>query len=158
MTYQYLKVIHILGVVLFFGAGLASATTKMRADLTGDPRTIAFALRQIVWADWLFTVPSAVILPVTGLWMAHLLGIPWTRGWVGAGLSLYVFAGVCWLPAVFLQLKMKGAAEIALRDDTPLSEDYHRWTRWWLVLGAPAFVASVGAIYIMVTKQVSFVG
>lgn len=154
MTYFYLKVAHVLAMSLFLGAGIASALTKIRADRTGDPRVILFAQNHIVLADWLFTVPSGIALPVTGFWMVHLLGLPWLGSWVGASLLLYATAGLAWLPAAYLQIKMRGAAAHAVETSTPLPDAYHRWNRIWFLLGIPAFVAAMLTVYVMVTKHV----
>ncbi len=152
MTYIALKVLHIVAVTLFFGAGLASVVLKLQADRSGDLRNVVFAHRAVVFADWVFTIPSGVLLPLTGAGMVWLFKWPWTSGWVATGIVLYVVAGVTWLPAWFLQFKMLRVAEAALRDGAPLPPEYHRWTRIWAALGFPAFLASVGAMWMMVGK------
>ena len=138
---------------MFLGSGVAIAVVKLRADRTRDPATIAFALRHVVWADWVFTVPSGVILPLTGIWMVSLAGWPWRQGWVAWGLGLYAVAGVCWLPAAALQLRMRAAAVRAAEAGEALPSDYWRWTRAWLWLGAPAFVAAALTLWVMVMKR-----
>ncbi|MFZ5478606.1 MAG: DUF2269 family protein [Myxococcota bacterium] len=152
MLYAALKTAHVLAVTLFFGAGLASVLLKLHADRSGDPRAIAFAHRAVVLADWVFTIPSGILLPLTGYWMVAIAGYDWRSGWVGWGLVLYVVAGVSWLPAWGLQFRMRDAAERAARTGEPLPAEYHRWTRIWALLGIPAFVAAVGAVWVMVAK------
>lgn len=152
MIYALLKTLHILSATLFLGAGLASVFYKLRADREGDLKAIVFAHRNVVLADWIFTIPSGVLLPVSGIGMAHMAGYPLFEGWIGWGFTLYVIAGVCWLPAFFLQFKMRDAAEAALRDNTPLPPEFYRWTRIWAGLGVPAFFAAVGAILMMTAK------
>lgn len=156
MLYQILKSIHVIGATMFFGAGMASAFYKFRADQSGKIEDIVFAQKNIVLADWLFTVPSGVIMPVTGIWMALLFNYSLTSGWVFWGILLYVIAGLCWLPAAWLQIRMRDVAITALNEQSALPPEYHRWARIWLILGFPAFLASVWAIYIMVTKQAPF--
>ena len=154
MLYFYIKIAHILSMSLFFGAGLGSALVKIRADRTRDPAVVGFAMRHIVWADWLFTVPSGVALPVTGLWLCLLTGIPWTHGWVAWGIGLYALAGACWLPAAWLQIRMRKCVEQSVRKGRDLPPEYWRWTRIWFGLGVPAFLATMAAIYVMVLKPV----
>ena len=153
MLYLLLKTLHVFAATLFFGTGLGSAFFKFRADQSGKIEDIVFAQKNIVLADWLFTVPSGVLLPLTGFWMVWLLNLPLTTPWILAGFVLYAFAGLCWLPAAWMQIKMRDAAILAQQDQTALPESYHRWTRWWLILGFPAFVAAVWTIYIMVSKR-----
>ena len=157
MIYAWLKAVHVIAATFFFGAGLALALTKWRADRTGDLRVMAFAMRHIVWADWLFTLPSGLVLPITGIWMASLVGLPWTSGWVGLGILLYAIAGLTWLPAAFLQLRMRAMVEAALRTGAPLDPVYARYSRTWALLGVPAFLAAVFTVFLMVMKRVPFV-
>ncbi len=150
MTYLHYKIVHILGMALFFGAGLGTALVKVNADRTRDPKTIAFAMRHVVLADWLFTVPSGLIMPITGLMMT---GWTWEQPWIRWGIGLYATAGLLWLPAAFMQLRMRTLAVQAEKEGTPLPAAYWRLTRIWLALGAPAFVAAMLTVYVMVVKQ-----
>lgn len=152
MLYAALKTVHVLAVTLFFGAGLASVLVKLHADRTGDARALAFAHRTVVLADWVFTIPSGVLLPLTGFWMVWIADLEWRGGWVAVGTALYAIAGLCWVPAWVLQFRMRDAAEEAARTGRPLPPEFARWTRIWAALGAPAFVAAVGAVYVMVAK------
>ncbi len=69
-------------------------------------------------------------------------------------LILYVFAGICWLPVVYLQIQMKKMAEQAVLTKTQLPLRYHRYARWWFWLGVPAFLAITVVIFMMVFRQV----
>ena len=151
-----LKTVHILAAMLFFGTGLGSVFYKLRADTSGNLEIVAWCQRSIVLADWLFTVPSAVVLPVTGLWMALARGIPITSGWILWGLTGYVLAGVTWLPAAFLQIRMRDLADEALRSGEPLSPKFHTYRRIWLALGFPSFLAAMTVIYVMVFRNAAF--
>ncbi|MBI2568862.1 MAG: DUF2269 domain-containing protein [Candidatus Schekmanbacteria bacterium] len=152
--YIYLKVLHVIAATMFFGTGLGSAFYKLRADLSGKTEDIVFAQKNIVLADWLFTVPSGVVLPVTGLWMAELAGFPIASGWMFWGLILYGVAGACWLPAAVLQIRMRDEAIRAFAERRPLAGRYVTWSRIWLLLGIPAFAAAVITIFLMVAKAV----
>ncbi len=153
MSYFYYKIAHLVGMALFFGAGAGTAFLKLNADRSKDPKVIAFAMRHVVLADWLFTVPSGLIMPFTGLMMT---GWTWEQEWIQWGLGLYIVAGAFWLPAAFMQIKMRRLADEAVAQNTPMPEAYWRLTRWWAALGAPAFVAAALTIYIMVTKRTPF--
>ncbi|MCP5044240.1 MAG: DUF2269 family protein, partial [bacterium] len=60
MLYVLLKVAHIIAMAFFLGAGAASAVLKLRADRSGDLQSMKFVAGHIVWADWLFTIPSGI--------------------------------------------------------------------------------------------------
>ena len=60
--------------------------------------------------------------------------------------------GAGWLPVVWLQLRMHGMAEAALRDGAPLPALYRRYANWWFALGWPAFAGVVAIFALMVVK------
>lgn len=154
MTYTSLKTLHLLSMVLLFGTGLGSAFYKWMADRSGHLGHIAVTNRHVVLADWIFTTPTVVLQPLTGLWMVHLLGLPLSTPWIAASLGLYLLAGACWLPVVWLQIRMLRLAETAVARQQALPPSYWRMARWWFWLGVPAFVAMVLVVALMVAKHV----
>jgi uncharacterized membrane protein len=153
MSYATLKTLHILSMVLLFGTGLGSAYYKWMADRTGDVAHIAATNRQVVLADWIFTTPTVIFQPISGLWLAQLAGWPPATPWIAASLALYVLAGACWLPVVWLQIRMRRIAEAAAAGGTPLPGSYWRLARLWFWLGVPAFSAMIGVVALMVFKS-----
>ncbi len=154
MIYLTLKWLHILSAIVLFGTGLGSAFYKFMTDRRGDIASIAMVNRTVVQADWLFTTPTIIIQPLTGLAMLHLLGIPLLTPWVFYSLLLYGLAGVCWLPVVWLQIQMRDLAHTAQQQHTPLPPLYHTYARIWFWLGVPAFMAMIIVIALMVFKPV----
>ena len=152
MLYLSLKYLHILSMVLLFGTGLGSAFYKWMADRSGNLAHIAVVNRHVVLADWIFTTPTVIFQPLSGWWMVYLLGLPLATPWIALSLGLYVFAGLCWLPVVWLQIRMRNLADAALMAQTPLPAEYWRYARVWFWLGVPAFVAMVGVVFLMVFK------
>jgi uncharacterized membrane protein len=144
--------IHILSGTLLFGTGLGTAFHGWMPHRSGDLRTIAVATRSVVLADWLFTAPAVIVQPATGAWLAWLAELPLDTGWIALSLGLYALTGACWLPVVWLQIRMHRLAADALRRQSDLPQCYHRHARYWFVLGWPAFVAVVAIFYLMVIK------
>src|SRR4026209_2216637 len=99
---------------------------------SGDVRAIAIVSRRVVWADWLFTTPTAIIQPVTGLYLAHLAGMPLTLSWIAWSIALFVFAGACWLPVVWIQVRMARIAEKAVQEKTVLPLLFWRYHAIWI--------------------------
>ncbi len=152
MEYPLIKALHILSSILLFGTGLGSAFYKWMADRSGDVRHIAMTNRHVVLADWLFTTPTVVLQPLSGLWLAHLLGLPLTTPWLALSLALYLLAGACWLPVLALQIRMRGMAEQARDTGQPLPAQYWRDAQLWFWLGWPAFTSMVVIVALMVFK------
>lgn len=154
MTYAILKTLHILSMVLLFGTGLGSAFYKWMADRSGNVAHIAVTNRHVVLADWVFTTPTVIFQPVSGLWMVYLLDMPLTTPWIAASLFLFVLAGICWLPVVWLQIRMRNIASDAAAQGAPLPDIYWRMTRSWFWLGVPAFTSMVLVVALMVFKHI----
>lgn len=158
MTYTVLKTLHILSMVLLFGTGLGSAFYKWMADRSGNVAHIAITNRHVVLADWIFTTPTVIFQPVSGLWMVYLLDLPLATPWVSASLFLFILAGMCWLPVVWLQIRMEKIAAEAVSRGTELPAIYWRMARRWFWLGVPAFTSMVLVVALMVFKHVPGAG
>jgi uncharacterized membrane protein len=154
MIYTTLKTLHILSMVLLFGTGLGSAFYKWMADKSGNVSHIAVTNRHVVLADWLFTTPTMIFQPVSGLWMVLLAGWPLAAPWLAVSLGLYLLAGACWLPVVWLQIRMRDVAAAAVARNAPLPAAYWRMARWWFWLGVPAFTSMVLSVTLMVFKHI----
>ncbi len=153
MTYTALKTMHILSMVLLFGTGLGSAFYKWMADRSGIVTHIATTNRHVVLADWIFTTPTVIFQPVSGLLMVSLLGIPLTTPWIIVSLLLYALAGICWLPVVWLQIRMQKISAEAASHGCQLPGTYWQMARWWFWLGVPAFISMVLVVVLMVYKH-----
>lgn len=147
-----LKALHVLSATIFFGAGLMSAFWKFRGDLSGDVRVVAWAQRQVVLADWIFSVPSAVISPLTGLALVELYGLPWSTPWVVISIAGFAAAALLWLPAAWIQLELRRLTAECVRSGESLPQRFRTLNRVWLALGVPAFAATVVVIYAMTAK------
>ncbi len=153
MTYITLKTLHILSMVLLFGTGLGSAFYKWMADRSGNVTHIAITNRHVVLADWIFTTPTVIFQPLSGLLMMSLLGLPLTTPWIIVSLLLYALAGTCWLPVVWLQIRMQKISAEAASRGCQLPEIYWKMARWWFWLGVPAFISMVLVVALMVYKH-----
>lgn len=152
MEYLTIKLIHIASSTLLFGTGLGSAFYKWMADRSGNIHSMMHTNRTVVTADWWFTTPTVIIQPLTGLWLIHIMGIPLTQPWVVAATVLYVIAGGCWLPVVWLQICMRDLCADAVRQKRPVDARYTRYARIWFWLGIPAFTAMIVVYFLMVFK------
>ncbi|MEJ2403956.1 MAG: DUF2269 domain-containing protein [Candidatus Thiodiazotropha sp.] len=150
--YLLVKWIHILSATLLFGTGLGSAFYKWLTDRSGDIHAIAVTNRLVVIADWLITTPTVLIQPISGLWLLHLMDISLNQGWVILTIILYVIAGICWLPVVWLQIRMRDMAQEACQRNIKLEGQYQHLADIWFMLGVPAFTAMVVIYFLMVFK------
>ncbi|HVE89962.1 MAG TPA: DUF2269 domain-containing protein [Burkholderiaceae bacterium] len=153
MEYQIWKWLHILSSTLLFGTGLGTAFFMFFTNRSGDVRAIAVVSHYVVIADWLFTATTVVFQPLSGLMMMHLAGIPLTARWIWVSFALYFVAGACWLPVVWIQMKLRNLAREAVATNAAtLPSQYWNYERIWVLLGIPAFVSLVIVFYLMVAK------
>ncbi len=152
MEFLLVKWIHILSSTILFGTGLGSAFYMFMANRRGEIHGMFFATRQVVIADWIFTTPSGIIQLVSGIWLAHLAGYSMSEGWIQWALLLYCFAGACWVPVVWIQIKMRDMVKVSVETGDELDQKYWKLDRLWIGLGTAAFPAVVVIFYLMVFK------
>jgi uncharacterized membrane protein len=151
-TYLILKWLHILSSVLLVGTGFGSAFYLYFTNRTRNVQAIAEVARLVVRADFWFTSPAVIVQPATGLAMVWMAGYSLTQTWLAWTIGLYVLAGICWLPVVWLQVRMAKMASVAALDNASLPDDYWRYARYWEWLGYPAFIAMLVVYGLMVFK------
>lgn len=152
MEYLVAKWLHVLSSTVLFGTGLGSAYYMFFASRTRDARVAAAVVRHVVRADWWFTATTIVFQPLSGAWLIHLAGYPWTSRWIVWSVLLYLLAGACWLPVVWMQIRMRDMATDADLRGAPLPPRYSHYLRWWVSLGVVAFLALVAVFWLMVAK------
>jgi uncharacterized membrane protein len=152
MGYLVLKYIHLLSATILFGTGIGTAFFMLMAYLSRDIHTIKKTCRHVVIADWVFTTPAVIIQPLSGILLMNLLHYSYNSLWFAIIIGLYLFAGMCWLPVVFIQYRFRQLAA-QLQDNQPLPAPFHRLMMWWITLGCFAFGALLVVYWLMVTKQ-----
>jgi uncharacterized membrane protein len=152
MTYLLIKWLHVLSSTVLFGTGIGSAFYLLAASVQRDARVIAAVARYVVIADWLFTATTVILQPLSGGLMMHLAGLPLRTPWLLWSIVLYAVAVACWLPVVWLQMRMRDLAREATERQAALPAGYWRAFRYWVALGVPAFLAFLAVFYLMVVK------
>lgn len=154
MVYLWLKLIHIISATILFGTGLGTAFFMFCAHLTRSTETIAKTTRTVILADWIFTTPAVLIQPLTGFWMIALGYFPIQANWLIITYFLYIIIGSCWIPVVYLQIKMNALAQEALKNKQDImdNQQYRKYFKLWFVLGWPAFIMVLIIFYLMVLK------
>jgi uncharacterized membrane protein len=147
-----LKLIHVLGAAVLFGTGLGIAFFMWMAHRSRDPAAIAHTAQIVVVADALFTAGAVIVQPVSGALLAWALGYSVEDSWIVVSLVLYVLVGLCWLPVVGIQIKLRNLARAATAQKEELSPRYHRLFRVWFALGWPAFIGVIAIFALMIWK------
>lgn len=150
--YLAIKFVHIISSTVLFGTGLGIAFFMFRSRFTDDLQHRYYAASNTVMADYLFTMPAVIVQPLTGAWLVWKSGYNWSDSWLVWTYVLYLLAGACWLPVVWIQYQLKTLASDALLKGTELPDRYYRLFRNWVLLGWPAFASLILVFFLMVFK------
>ncbi len=148
----WLRLAHVLGAVVLMGTGAGIAFFMVIAQRAQDPRLIAHVAGIVVLADTVFTATAAIAQPITGVLLAWSLGWSLWESWIVVGIGLYLFVGACWLPVVWIQIRLRDMARLAAEQNRPLPQDYHRLYRIWFAFGWPAFTAMIAIFWVMLAR------
>ena len=159
-AYGLWKTMHVLSATILMGTGIGIAFFcwfGSRAALrNNDIGTLRIILRFTVLADAVFTAPAVVLQFVSGAVLLNLAGWSWLSPWSLTVLGLFVFVGLCWLPVVWIQIRLKQLA-VAAPSVAALSNAFARMFRVWVLLGIPAFASVVLILFMMVNKPLPVV-
>ncbi len=150
--YLWIKTFHVISAAVLLGTGFGSAFVKLRVDRVGDLPAIVFASKTVVLVDWIFTAPAVVLQLATGLAMVWLGSYALTEAWLVLAMAFFVLTGLCWLPAVYIQLRCRDLAVQASREGAAVPLEYRRLSRIWFWLGVVGFTSVWILVGLMVMK------
>lgn len=150
--YPLIKVIHIISSTVLFGGGMLIAFFMWWANQFGSLADKYSATKIVVIADLLFTSPAVIIQPISGFLLIKILGFDLFAPWLVSSYLLYIFVGLCWLPVVAIQIRLRNLLKHAVNTLEPLPASYLPLYRLWVFLGCLAFPAMIAIFWLMVTK------
>jgi uncharacterized membrane protein len=152
--YPVIKTLHVISSTVLFGTGLGIAFFMFCSRYAKNVHERYYATKFTVLADYVFTAPAVVLQPLTGVWLIlnggydpHALWLSWTY-------ALYVLAGMCWLPVVWIQIQLRRILAECAATGAEIPAQYHKLFRIWFYLGWPAFISLVVIFFLMVAKPV----
>lgn len=151
MEYLVLKWIHVISSTVLFGTGVGLAFFYFAAHKMKDLSAIKFATRMVVLGDLIFTTPSGFIQIISGTLLIYQAGWTLDATWLWVAIVLFSFAGVCWLPVVWIQIKMHNMARDAV-ELSQLPTIYWRYFKQWVLLGSLAFPALLAVFWLMIAR------
>ena len=145
--YLWLRFFHILGATLILGTGLGTVFFMLRAYSSRNVEAMKVTTRSVVLADWIFTTPAIVAQFVSGVWLTSKLGSSYGSAWFVAVIGIFALVGLCWLPVVFIQIRIR---DIIAKGGS--LDDCGGLMKIWMGLGIPAFLGVLLLIYLMLSK------
>jgi uncharacterized membrane protein len=152
---KMLLFLHVVGAVLLLGNIVTAAFWKVRAEQTGNPALIHHAVKNVMLADYVFTIPGLVLLIVSGGLMAERAGYDWAGfNWLTLSLLLFVLTGVLWLGVLLpLQRRLIRLSARAM-ESGKVDRTFRRLSRLWDGVGTVATLLPVAILYLMIAKGV----
>lgn len=154
MDYSYLKLIHLLAVMLFMGNIITGLFWMHIAFKTNDLKIISHSITGVIKSDRLFTIPGVIIITAAGLLSAIYGQLPILRtGWIFYSILLFTASGIAFMWKVVPLQKRLQQASIAMStasqpDFESLKKTYRVWEYWGLF----ALITPLFAFAMMVLK------
>lgn len=149
--YLILKLIHILAAVVVTGTGAGIAFFMFMANRSNNPQAIYITAKHVILGDWIFTTPAVITQIITGILLMNTQGYSFSAPWFYWVVGLFVFIGICWLPVLRIQYKLRELAKISV-DSNLVTPEFKSQMKTWTLLGIPAFTAIIGIFWLMVFK------
>ena len=150
--YFVVKYLHVLGAIIILGTGIGIAFFMLMAHMSRDAAFIARTAAVVVIADMLFTLSAVIAQPITGGILMSLSSTNLAEGWLATSLALYAVAGLFWVPVIFMQIRMRDLARLAVEKSQPLPPRYFALFRRWFLFGIPGFGSVMIILYLMIAK------
>jgi uncharacterized membrane protein len=155
--FHWMKVLHLVGVVMMVGVTFVNGLIKMKADRSGDLQKICVACEMTIFLDWALMVPGFVLLIGGGIGAAMATGYPLHTGWLGHGVVLTVILVGLASMGIFVETRLHRIAVAAYAQGAQEPPpDYWKWTRRALPIGFLATALSLLVIGVMVSRQPLF--
>lgn len=149
--YLTLKLIHILAAVVVTGTGAGIAFFMFMANRSNNTQAIYVTAQHVILGDWIFTTPAVITQITTGILLMNLQGYSYSSPWFYWVIGLFVFIGLCWIPVLKIQYKLRALASISVETNEVIPE-FKSLMRKWTLLGIPAFAAILAIFWLMVFK------
>ena len=151
--FSILLLFHVLASIIFIGNNITGVFWKVRADKTGNLDVISNSADALLRADYQFTLPSLVVLFITGIWMGGLTG--WERFqeiWLGSSFVLLVIIALIWV--VILSPKLRTLVRIAAEcaETGKLSQEYTAVSRIWAIWSGIVTLLPIIILILMVLR------
>lgn len=152
-TFDILKLMHVLGIILLLGNITVTAVWKVFADRTRNGVIVAYGQRMVTGTDFGLTVPGIALTMIGGYGAMFEARYAFPGpGWLVWSQLCFIAAGVIWLGILIpIQVRQARMAR-GFADTGVIPENYQRLAGQWLAWGLIATVPLISALYLMIAK------
>jgi len=152
-VYATMVFLHTVGTVSFLGNIIVSAMWMAQARRTQNVVVLHFAVRSVMRADRLFTLPGIVLILVTGLLTVTKSDEFPRVAWAELAMVLFILSGVIWAGVmVRLQKRMIRMTAEAVESGGGLDKSIQLVVRRWTMWGGIATLLPFVALALMIFK------
>ncbi|WP_343032858.1 DUF2269 family protein [Cytobacillus depressus] len=150
---NFLLFLHLLGSIIFLGNIITAAYWKIRADIKGDPTPIHNTVKNVMLADFIFTLPGLILIIITGSLMAAQAGYSMSGfNWLTLSMILFSLSGILWLMVLLpVQRSMIRHSAESIESGI-ISKAYRKASLYWAIFGITTTLLPVVILYFMITK------
>lgn len=150
LSYQWHKILHIAGVVIFMGNMITGPCWYSFAYYSKDIHLLKFANRALQLTDIYLTVPGITLTVINGLFLASVYGDISSQRWLYYSTLLLLVMWALSIPVIWLQEKMYQT----IANEPENTQKISRLLTWWGILGTLVTIPPTIIFYWMVVKAV----
>lgn len=154
MSYSYLKLIHLVAVMIFLGNIIIGLFWMHIAVKTKDIKIISFTMKGIIKADRWFTIPGVIVITAGGFLAAIYGHLPILgTGWIFWSIIMFSISGLAFaFKVVPLQ---KSIYNLTLNKENSIDFDWANFSKLyvqWDIWGLIALLTPLAAFVMMTLK------
>jgi uncharacterized membrane protein len=154
MTYELVKVLHVLSVCVMVGATFCNGLMHARVVKKGCPSSAVVMLANIMDINRYLMAPSFVMIIMTGSYLVFLAGYSLTSAWLWLSITLTAVLIFAFLLGYVLEARLERLAVQGQQNkDLKLSDNYRTLFIRVMPVGSGATLVIIAVIYLMVTKS-----
>ncbi len=148
-SYQWHKLLHIFGVILFMGNMMVGPIWFGYAFYSKDSTILKFSGKLLELTDIFFTIPGAALTVLNGLVLASVFGGTRNQLWLFYSIILLFIMWAFSIPLIYIQEKMYRA----LAESTD-SKKLNRLLLYWSIIGTLVMIPPSIIFYLMIVKSI----
>jgi uncharacterized membrane protein len=154
MAYIYLKLFHIIAVIIFLGNIFTGLFWMHVAVKSKDLKIISHTVKSVIKSDRLFTMPGVILLTTFGIIAAIKSHIPFlSTGWILWSIILFSISGIVFGAKVApLQKKIM---HLTVNQNSTRDFDWNNFNKVylaWEIWGFIALITPFAALVLMILK------
>ena len=149
LSYQWHKILHLVGVVLFMGNMMVGPVWFLFAYYSKDITLLKFANRLLQLTDLYLTIPGVALTIINGLFLASVFGGTQNQAWLFYSVILLFVMWALSIPLIYFQEKLYRAIDSEPRNELKINALLMRWG----VLGTIVMIPPSIIFYWMVVKS-----